>query len=67
MIRVNPVGPRLLYSIVEFGGLTGLCRTRVFQEIKEGRLAALKCGRRTLIPAAEVEAWIASLVSRRVG
>ena len=64
MMQQSPLGPRLLYSIAEFKSLTGLCKTRVFEELKAGRLVAVKCGRRTLIPAAEVEAWLASLTGR---
>lgn len=67
MTEGNPIGSRLLYSLAEFRNLTSLSKTRVFEELKEGRLRAVKCGRRTLIPAAEVEAWIASLEGRRIG
>jgi excisionase family DNA binding protein len=67
MVEENTPSPRLLYSIAEFRVLTGLSKTRIFEELKAGHLRARKCGRRTLIPAAEVEAWIASLEGRRVG
>ena len=55
---------RVTYSIAEFAARTGLGRTRVFEELKAGRLRAVKCGRRTLIPAAEVDAWLKALEAR---
>lgn len=58
---------RVALSIAEFSTLTGLGRTRVFEELKSGRLQALKCGRRTLIPIPEIEAWIKALGARKVG
>jgi excisionase family DNA binding protein len=46
------------YSIAEFCGLVSLGRSRVFEEIRERRLRIVKVGRRTLIPATEVTAWL---------
>lgn len=65
MAEETPVGTRLLYTLAQFRVLTSLSKTRVFEELKEGRLRAVKCGRRTLIPAAEVSAWIESLEERK--
>lgn len=48
-------------SIAAFCSMMSLGRTRVFEEIKAGRLRALKTGRRTLIPADEAERWLQSL------
>ena len=67
MLHTNPPAPRVTYSIEEFAALTGLGRTRVFEELKSGRLHAVKSGRRTLIPAAEVDAWVKSLDARKAG
>lgn len=53
--------PKLAYSIAEFCELVGLGRTGAFKEIRERRLRAVKVGRRTLIPVAEVKAWLDSL------
>jgi len=33
-------------------------RTTVYEEIKQGRLRALKCGKRTIITVDDAEAWL---------
>lgn len=67
MLHTNSATSRVAYSIEEFAALTGLGRTRVFEELKMGRLHAVKSGRRTLIPASEVDVWLASLDVRKAG
>ena len=54
------------YSIAEFCGLVSLGRSRVFEEIREKRLHIVKVGRRTLIPATEVSAWLERLAGTPV-
>lgn len=49
------------YSIAEFCQLVSLGRSSVFEEIKTKRLGIVKVGRRTLIPATEVTAWLGRL------
>jgi excisionase family DNA binding protein len=56
---------KVAYSIPEFSEITSICRTSVFAEIKAGRLRAVKCGKRTLIPAAALAAWLDSLSAAR--
>jgi excisionase family DNA binding protein len=53
--------PRLLFTVADLGKATGLGRTTLYSEIKQGRLRAHKCGRRTLFYAADVEAWLGAL------
>jgi excisionase family DNA binding protein len=36
----------------------GLGRTRFYQEVKANRLRVIKSGRRTVVPVAELHAWI---------
>lgn len=54
---------KLAYSIAEFCELVGLGRTGAFKEIRLKRLHAVKVGRRTLIPAGEVKAWLDRLAA----
>ena len=52
---------KIAYSILEFCAACSLGRTFVYEEIKAGRLRAIKAGRRTLIDAAEARRWLSSL------
>lgn len=36
-------------------------KTKAYEEIRAGRLRAVKCGKLTLILAADYESWLASL------
>jgi hypothetical protein len=56
---------KITYSIPEFCEATSICRTQVFAEIKTGRLRAVKCGRRTIITAAALAAWLDGLTAAR--
>ena len=49
------------YSIAEFCALTGIGRTKVYEEILAGRLKAKKAGSRTLITAESGKSWLDSL------
>ena len=53
--------PDRLFSIKESRPLTGLGPTKTYEAIKLGRLAAVKVGARTLIPASEIARFRASL------
>jgi excisionase family DNA binding protein len=48
-------------TVSEACGMAGLGRTKIYQEISEGRLRARKCGRRTLILKDELRQFLASL------
>jgi len=41
--------------------LTGMSRTRPYEELKSGRLVAKTVGRSTLIPLESIEAWLQNL------
>lgn len=51
------MGGRLSYSISRFSDESDLGRTTIYEEIKTGRLKAIKVGARTLITAEEAEAY----------
>ena len=53
--------PKIAYSIPAFCAACSVGRTFVYQEIKAGRLRAVKAGRRTLIDAAEARRWLSAL------
>jgi excisionase family DNA binding protein len=48
-------------TVDEFMAAYGPGRTTTYEEIKAGRLKALKLGRKTLIPRDSADAWLASL------
>ena len=52
---------KLMLTINEFVELYGIGRTKTYGEINSGRLRAVKCGRRTLIPTESAEKWLNSL------
>jgi len=54
---------RKALSIRGFCDTFGVGLTFTYAEIKGGRLRAVKCGRRTLILAADAERWAAALPS----
>ena len=52
---------KLAYSIPEASTVSGTGRTSIYEEIKAGRLRAVKRGRRTLILVDDLRAWMESL------
>jgi excisionase family DNA binding protein len=52
---------RLAYSVDAFAELVGIGRTKVYAEIRDGRLRAKKLGTRTLIPGSAAHAYLDSL------
>ncbi|MGO9681103.1 MAG: helix-turn-helix domain-containing protein [Beijerinckiaceae bacterium] len=51
----------LAHTIEEACRVSGLGRTTIYAALKSGALSARKCGRRTLILAAELERFLNSL------
>jgi excisionase family DNA binding protein len=54
-------GDRLAYPIDEFAGALGIGRSKLYAEIRAGRLKAKKLGSRTLIKASDAHAYLDSL------
>ena len=52
---------RKAFSPAEATTIAGVGRTTLFAEIKEGRLVARKCGRRTLILEDDLLKWLNAL------
>lgn len=57
--------PAYSFSLEEVAARTGLGRTSVFHVIRDGRLIARKCGRRTIVLRSDLEAFLQSLESAR--
>ena len=57
--------PLKTHSVEEASDAAGISRAETFRLIKSGRLRSLKIGRRRLILVADLEAFLASLATRR--
>ncbi len=58
---VQEPGAPLVFSVADACYRLGIGRSTLYEEIAAGRLKAVKCGTRTLIPAASMEAWVDEL------
>ena len=58
---------QMSYTLDEAVKLTGLGKTRLYEELNTGRLKAVKIGRRTLIPHDSLQDWIKTLPSYPCG
>ncbi|MCR9072724.1 MAG: helix-turn-helix domain-containing protein [Alphaproteobacteria bacterium] len=47
--------------------MSGMSRTSIYEALKRGDITARKAGRRTLIPFADLQAYLASLPQYRAG
>ena len=53
--------PQMAMSIAEFCQRYGVGRTTAYAEIKQGRLRARKCGKRTIIANDDGDEWLRRL------
>lgn len=58
---LNQAPPKAAYSIAELCQILGLGKTTVYSAIGAGLIKTLKVGRRTIVPATEVETFLARL------
>ena len=56
----NSSQPHLSFGIRQACEATGLGRSKLYQEISEGKLPVFKVGSRTLIAADDLSAWLES-------
>lgn len=54
---------KVMLSVNDFCKAAGIGRSLFYAEMRSGRLKVKKCGNRTLIPTAELEAWSKRLPS----
>ena len=52
---------RLAYAVSEVATVAALGRSTVYAAIRRGELTARKSGRRTVVLAADLEAWLRAL------
>lgn len=60
-IHTRSAPHRVAYSMNEVVTITGVSRSQLYDEINTGRLATRKVGRRRIILAADLDAWLAAL------
>jgi len=63
----EPPPEKLAFTLKEGSAALGVGRTTLYAAIADGRLAAVKLGQRTLIPAEALRLWLASLPAARAG
>lgn len=63
MARPNP----LAVTVPDAVRMSGMSRTSIYEALKRGDITARKAGRRTLIPFADLEAYLAKLPAYRTG
>ena len=56
--------PRAALRVSEACGALAISRGKLYLELAAGRLRAVKCGRRTLIPVPSIKAWLDGLPAR---
>lgn len=52
---------KLAYQVDEAAHATGICRSKIYTEIKRGKLRAVKAGSRRLIMRADLELYLQDL------
>ena len=57
---------RLTYGPLEAAKALGISRSSIFELMKSGALPAFKLGRRTLLKASDLSAFLAQLPAKRV-
>jgi excisionase family DNA binding protein len=61
--KESQTAPRLL-SIHQAAHELGVCRTVVYELLRDGKIKSVKIGRRRLVPCGAVEAFIAILTNK---
>ena len=58
--------PRVALRVSEACSALAISRSKLYLELAAGRLHAVKCGRRTLIPVPSIKAWLDGLPARAI-
>ena len=59
--------PRYAYSVEEAARQIGIGRSKMFELIKYGKIKAIKCGARTLVPDSSLMSFLATSEPAAVG
>ena len=54
----TPDAPKVALRVDEACAALGISRSQLYVEAARGRLKILKCGRRSIVPAREIQAWL---------
>lgn len=65
--RPDPGVPERLLSVDEAARALGVGRSMLYGEIASGRLRSLRVGRRRLVPASAIAAYVAAAAGRGLG
>lgn len=57
------IPPRAAHGVDEACHLLSISRSKLYEEIATGRIQSLKCGRRRLIPAPAIPAYLETLAA----
>lgn len=62
MTTVTPVAPaaRISFTVDDLIAATGLGRSKIYEQVRAGRLRAIKIGGRTMFMRVDVERWLAA-------
>ena len=52
---------REAFAVSEFCARYGICREAFYQEVRRGRLRAVKLGAKTVVLRADADAWVATM------
>jgi excisionase family DNA binding protein len=58
---------REAFAVGEFCARYGICRETFYQEVRRGRLRAVKLGAKTLVLKSDADAWVASMPPLELG
>jgi excisionase family DNA binding protein len=52
---------REAFAVREFCARYGICRQTFYDEVRRGRLRAVKLGKKTIVLRTDAEAWVATM------
>lgn len=55
------ISNREAFAVREFCARYGICRQTFYDEVRRGRLRALKLGKKTIVLRADADAWVATM------